>query len=160
MLLFVALEQGPQFASVTAAGALAGGLAWLSFAISYAWAATHMSWLLALLISLSAYLVIGMTLVLSAPPFALVVAMVVVAVVLAPLVFPRNDRTTHRPAARSWFWRDGSLRCAGSVRDGSSLSWAVGQAFGVCAIGIVVNAACICRDQTSKAALRAERARP
>ena len=89
ILLFIALEQGPQFASVTAAGAPAGGLAWLSFAITYAWAATHMSWLLALLISLSAYLIVGMALVLAAPPFALVVAMGVVAVVLAPLGFPR-----------------------------------------------------------------------
>ena len=89
ILLFVALEQGPQFASVTAAGALAGGLAWLSFAISYAWAATRMSWLLALFIGLSAYLVVGMALVLSALPFASIVVMVVVAVVLAPLVFPR-----------------------------------------------------------------------
>ena len=61
----------------------------MSFAISYAWAATCMSWLLALLISLSAYLIVGMALVLSAPPFALVVAMIVVAVVLAPFVYPR-----------------------------------------------------------------------
>ena len=79
ILLFVALEQGSQFASVTAAGALAGGLAWMSFALSYAWAATRMSWLVALLIGLSSYLVVGMALVLSAPPFALIVAMVVVA---------------------------------------------------------------------------------
>lgn len=61
----------------------------MSFAVSYAWAATQMSWLLALFISLSAYLVIGIVLVLSAPPFALIVAMVVVAVVLAPHIFPR-----------------------------------------------------------------------
>ena len=100
ILLFVALEQGPQFASVTAAGALAGGLAWLFFAISYAWAATHMSWLLALLISLSAYLVVGMALVFAAPPFALVVAMIVVAVVLAPNVFPRLTQPIG-PAASS-----------------------------------------------------------
>lgn len=89
ILLFVALEQGPQFASVTAAGALAGGLAWMFFALSYAWAATRMSWFLALPIGLSAYLVVGMALILSAPPFALIVAMVVVAVVLAPHTFPR-----------------------------------------------------------------------
>jgi hypothetical protein len=100
ILLFVALEQGPQFASVTAAGALAGGLAWLSFALGYAWAAMHMSWLLALLISLSAYLVVGMALVLSAPPFALAVAMIVVAVVLAPLGFPRLTQPIG-PAASS-----------------------------------------------------------
>lgn len=89
ILLFVALEQGRQFASVTAAGALAGGLAWLSFALSYAWAATRMSWLLALFISLSAYLAVGMALVFSAPPFASIVVAIVVAVVLAPFGFPR-----------------------------------------------------------------------
>jgi len=100
ILLFVALEQGPQFASVTAAGALAGGLAWLSFALGYAWAAMHMSWLLALLISLCAYLAVGVVLVLSAPPFALIVAMVVVAVVFAPLGFPRLTRPIG-PAASS-----------------------------------------------------------
>lgn len=72
-----------------AAGALGGGLAWLSFSISYAWAATHMSWPPALLISLSAYLVVGMALILFAPPLALIVVMVVVAVVLVPLGFPR-----------------------------------------------------------------------
>ena len=40
ILFFVALKQGPQFASDTAAGALAGSVAWLSFALGYAWAAT------------------------------------------------------------------------------------------------------------------------
>lgn len=100
ILLFVALEQGPLFASVTAAGALAGGLAWMSFALSYAWAATRMSWLVALLVGLSAYLVVGMALVLSAPPFALIVAMLVVAVVVAPQVFPRLTQPIG-PAASS-----------------------------------------------------------
>ncbi len=96
----MALEQGAQFAAVTAAGALAGALAWMSFALSYAWAATCMSWLLALFIGLSAYLVAGMVLVLSAPPFALIVAMVVVAVLLAPFLFPRLTQPSG-PAASS-----------------------------------------------------------
>ncbi len=97
----MALEQGPQFASVTAAGALAGGLAWLSFAISYAWAAMHMSWLLALSIGLSTYLAVGMILVFSAPPFALIGAMVVVTVVLAPHVFPRLTQPIGRATSSS-----------------------------------------------------------
>ena len=100
ILLFVALEQGSQFASVTAAGALAGGLAWMAFALSYAWAATRMSWLLALFISLSGYLIIGMVLVLSALPFALIVVMIVVAVLLAPFLFPRLTQPIG-PAASS-----------------------------------------------------------
>ena len=61
----------------------------MSFALSYAWVATRRSWLLALLSGLSAYLIVGMALVLSAPPFALIVVIVVVAVVLAPIAFPR-----------------------------------------------------------------------
>ena len=96
----MALEQGPQFASVTAAGALAGGLAWLSFAFSYAWVAMSMSWVMALLIGLSVYLVVGLALVLSALPLVPVVAMVVVAVALAPLGFPRLTQPIG-PAASS-----------------------------------------------------------
>ncbi|MEO8157005.1 MAG: hypothetical protein ABI648_04360 [Betaproteobacteria bacterium] len=88
ILLFVALEQGPQFAAVTAAGALSGGLAWMTFALSYAWAATRLPWYWSLLAGLSAYLIVGLALVWSAPPFALVAALVAGAVVLVPLIFP------------------------------------------------------------------------
>lgn len=88
ILLFVALERGSPFAAATAAAALAGGLAWLSFALSYAWAATRLSWLPAMLISLAVYLVIGVAVVLAAPSLWLVAACVVIAVVLAPRLFP------------------------------------------------------------------------
>lgn len=101
ILLFVALEQGPQFASVTAAGALAGGLAWLAFAFGYAWAATRLSWLLALLISLSAYLAVGMALVYSAAPFAWIAVTVLIIVLLAPLGFPRLTQPIGRAASSS-----------------------------------------------------------
>jgi hypothetical protein len=101
ILLFVALEQGPQFAAVTAAGALAGGLAWMSFALSYAWAATRMHWLLTLLIGLSAYLVVGMAVVFSAPPFILIVVMVAAAVLLGPSLFPRLTQPIGRVASSS-----------------------------------------------------------
>lgn len=50
----------------------------MSFALSYAWVATQTSWLLASFIGLSAYLVVGMVLVLSAPPFALIAVMGIV----------------------------------------------------------------------------------
>ena len=99
ILLFVALEQGPQFASVTAAGALTGGLAWLAFAMSYAWAATRVSWLPSLLTSLSAYLAVGLILVYAALPFAWIAVMVVTAVLLAPLGFPRLTEPIGRGAS-------------------------------------------------------------
>lgn len=100
ILLFVALEQGPRFAAVTAAGALSGGLAWMAFALSYAWAATRLAWGWSLPIGLIAYLVVGLALVWSALPFVLVAALVAGAVVLVPLVFPPQAQTASalRPA--------------------------------------------------------------
>lgn len=93
ILLFVALEQGAQFASVTAAGALAGGVAWLSFALGYAWAATRVNWFLSLLAGLSAYLAIGFAMVISAPPFATIAVMVVAGVLIAPFLFPGTTQS-------------------------------------------------------------------
>ena len=98
ILFFVALEQGPQFASVTAAGALAGGVAWLSFALGYAWAATRVNWMLSLLAGLSAYLAVGLTMIISAPPFVVVAAMVVAGILLAPFLFPSLTQPIGRAA--------------------------------------------------------------
>jgi hypothetical protein len=89
ILLFVALEQGPRFAAVTAAGALTGGLAWMTFALAYGWAALRLSWTRALFIGLCGYLGVGVALVLVAPPFALIAPMLVSAVLFAPHAFPR-----------------------------------------------------------------------
>ncbi len=102
ILFFVALEQGAQFASAAAAGALTGGIGWLSFALAYAWAALRAPWYSALAIGLAAYLVIGLGLIAIAPPFAVVVVMIVVAVVLGPRLFPRSARAD-APARSSGF---------------------------------------------------------
>jgi hypothetical protein len=101
ILMFVALEQGAQFASVTAAGALAGGLAWMTFALSYAWAALRLSWLVALTAGLCAYLVVGLGLIIAAPPFAWIAVVLVAALILAPLAFPRLTNLTGAAASSS-----------------------------------------------------------
>ena len=88
-MLFVGLEQGPQFASMTAAGALTGGIAWLAFAIAYSWAAMRMSWLPALALGLLAWSSLGVALVYVAPPFAAVIVTIVIGVLLAPRLLPR-----------------------------------------------------------------------
>jgi hypothetical protein len=89
ILLFVALEQGASFAAVTAAGALTGGLAWMTFALAYGWAALRLPWTLALFAGLCGYLAVGIVLVLAAPPFGLIAPLLVAAVLLAPHAFPR-----------------------------------------------------------------------
>ncbi len=97
ILFFIAIEQGPRFGSAAAAGALAGGVAWVAFALGYAWACTKMPWLAALLAALAGWLVAGILLVETAPAFAWIVAMIVVAVVFVPFLFPR----TGQPSARA-----------------------------------------------------------
>ena len=92
ILFFVALEQGPHFAAASAAGALAGGLAWMAFAIAYAWAALRLPWGLALFVSLLAYFAAGMALISAALPFAPIVVMIVIAVVLVPRIFPHLNQ--------------------------------------------------------------------
>ncbi len=89
ILLFVGLEQGPQFASMTAAGALTGGIAWLAFAIAYAWSAMYLTWLPALALGFVAWSVLGVALVYAAPPFAAVIVTIVIGVLLAPRLLPR-----------------------------------------------------------------------
>ena len=101
ILLFVAMEQGPEFASATAAGALAGGVAWLSFAIGYTWAATRTPWLPSLCIGLSVYFLVGVALVHFTPPLPSIVVMVVVTVFVAPLVFPRITQPVGRATSSS-----------------------------------------------------------
>ena len=68
----------------------------MAFALSYAWAALHVSWLLALFGALCVYLAVGIALVIAAPSFAWIVTMLVVAVVSAPLAFPRLTQPVGR----------------------------------------------------------------
>src|SRR5258708_23620560 len=60
-----------------------------------------MSWVRALLAGLSSYLLVGIGIVFSAPPFPLVAVMVVVAVALAPLAFPRLTQSIGAAASTS-----------------------------------------------------------
>ncbi|HWA13665.1 MAG TPA: hypothetical protein VHA15_11270 [Burkholderiales bacterium] len=89
ILLFIGIEQGPAFASATAAGALAGGIAWVGFALGYAWSAMRAGWTLALVGALGAWLAVGLLIVHLALPFAWIVAIIVGAIVLVPYLLPR-----------------------------------------------------------------------
>ena len=59
ILLFLVLEQGPQFASRTAVGSLLGILAWASFILTYAYCCLKMSWWWSTLIGWVAYFLIA-----------------------------------------------------------------------------------------------------
>lgn len=59
ILLFLVLEQGPQFASRTAVGSLLGVLAWAAFILTYAYCCLKMLWWWSTLIGWVAYFLIA-----------------------------------------------------------------------------------------------------
>ena len=90
VLLFLAIERGPQFATQAAVGTLSAVSAILVFGIGYAWAATRWSWLACLLAALSVYGLAVLGLNALAPSILVAALLTTLAMLLAPLAFPRQ----------------------------------------------------------------------
>lgn len=89
ILLFLVLEEGPQFASRTALGSLLGILAWAAFSLVYAHVCLKLPWWYSTLIGWAAYFVVAAVLLpvtLSVVPLFVVVA---VALVFTLWAFPK-----------------------------------------------------------------------
>ena len=91
VLLFIAIEHGPLFASTAAIGTLSGVLGAVSFTIVYCWTASRFSWPLSLVCGLSAYFAVIAVLYLSSPPAYLAALVTVGALILGPRLFPRTN---------------------------------------------------------------------
>src|SRR5438067_5677550 len=63
VLFFLAVEQGPQFASRASQGCLLGILAWAAFTIVYAWCSLKLAWWWCTLVGWVVYSVIAVLLV-------------------------------------------------------------------------------------------------
>jgi hypothetical protein len=96
ILLFIALEQGTQFAARAAAGTLAAVLATLAFALSYAWAATRFTWRISLAAAFGCYAASVACLALWSASVAVVAPIVIAALLSVGRFFP-----TPPPAAAS-----------------------------------------------------------
>ncbi|HWX53107.1 MAG TPA: hypothetical protein VN176_00810 [Verrucomicrobiae bacterium] len=110
VLLFLALEQGPQFASQAARAGLLGLLAWAAFTVAYAYACVKLSWWKSALLGWLAYFVVAALLLpitLGAVAWFLVVCLAL-AVIL--LVFPPGapHQETVEEAKNELWWRMGS----------------------------------------------------
>lgn len=88
-LLFMALENGKDFAASAAAGSVSGVLALISFSLAYAWSATRLSWAYSILIALLAYT--ASVLLLNAANLSLYTAGLLVVLVLFVIrrIFPK-----------------------------------------------------------------------
>lgn len=89
ILLFLVLEQGPQFASHTAVGSLLGILAWSAFTLAYAYACLRLNWWASMLIGWLAYFLVAGILLMVNMKVVPAYLLVVVALALTLWSFPR-----------------------------------------------------------------------
>jgi len=103
VLLFLSLEQGPQFASRAARGSLLGLLAWATFNLVYAYACLKLNWWQSTLIGWAAYFAIAAALlpVTITAVWAFLAAIVALAAVL--VVFPRVSHSQASPTLGKYY---------------------------------------------------------
>ena len=99
ILFFIALEQGASFAADAAVGTLATVMAIVGFGIGYAWAATRLNWAGSLVVAFGIYLVVVSILAAWAPGLLASIFIAVVALALAPRLFPAVP-PLHLPAGK------------------------------------------------------------
>jgi hypothetical protein len=97
ILLFLALEQGPDFAARASLGTLLGILAWAAFTLAYAWCCLRLRWWWSTLIGWTACCAVGWAL--AGLSISILWAYVLVCVVLAVTsrLFPRPPAQTAAP---------------------------------------------------------------
>jgi hypothetical protein len=89
ILFFVAVEQGPDFASAAAGATLSAVPAVLLFVTTYAWLAQRNRWIMCLLGGMLAYFSMIALLYLTAPPVVLAAPLVYAIIWIAPRFFPQ-----------------------------------------------------------------------
>ncbi|MFZ5528865.1 MAG: hypothetical protein ACOZE7_19590 [Pseudomonadota bacterium] len=107
ILLFMGLEQGPVFTATAAAGTLTAVLTNLAFGIGYAHAASRrFSWPISLVVGWATYALVVAALSVNAPPMAYAAILVLIALGLAPRLYPTPSAapaaTPHRASNDLW----------------------------------------------------------
>jgi hypothetical protein len=113
ILFSIALEHGGPFAASAAVGTLAAVLANLSFTVAYAWCAMRFSWPPCLVAGFAGYFLTVAGLSLWAPSLYVAVPVVLIALLVAPRLYPLPVPTTE-PAGKpvnDVFWRMGTGYC-------------------------------------------------
>lgn len=109
ILLFIALEQGPEFAATAAHGTLLAVLAILVFSLVYAWAAQRRRWPDCTILALCCYGLAVLALRRLDTSLAVSFGSVIGALLLVPLAFPSVPRwVTGRTGGKDLPWRLGS----------------------------------------------------
>jgi hypothetical protein len=98
IVMFIALEQGSAFATLTAVSAISAVACLLIFGVVYSRASIYWSWPLALLSALFAWLLVAVTLAVTSPGRGIASLIAIVSLAITPFLLPRLKTTVPPPA--------------------------------------------------------------
>ena len=89
IVIFIRLEQGPIFATLTAISAISATACLLFFGLVYSWVCIRLSWQLALLFALAAWFILAVALAITSPNLGIALLIAISSLVLTPFLLPR-----------------------------------------------------------------------
>lgn len=89
IVIFIGLEQGPTFATLTAISAISATACLLFFGLVYSWACIRLSWQLTLLFALTAWFILAVALATTSPNLGIALLIAISSLVLTPFLLPR-----------------------------------------------------------------------
>jgi uncharacterized membrane protein (GlpM family) len=94
IVIFIAIEQGPEFATLTATSAISATACLLTFWLAYSWACIRLSWPLAILSALVAWFFSALTLAMTTLNLGIALLIAIGALIITPFLLPRIKLTT------------------------------------------------------------------
>ena len=94
IIIFIALEQGAEFAALTSVSAISATACLLIFGLVYSWACIRLSWIFALLCALVAWFILALTLAMTSPSLGIALLIAISSLIITPLLLPRTKPTT------------------------------------------------------------------
>ncbi len=93
IIIFIALEQGSDFASLTSISAISATACLLIFGLVYSWACIRLSWPLALLSALVAWFILALALAMTSPNLSISLLIAICSLIITPFLLPRTKPT-------------------------------------------------------------------
>ena len=94
IIIFIALEQGPTFATLTSISAISAIACLLIFGVVYSWVSIYWSWPFALISALVAWLGVALTLAVTSPDIGIASIIAILSLVITPFLLPRLKTTS------------------------------------------------------------------
>jgi hypothetical protein len=94
IIIFIAIEQGPEFATLTSVSAISATACLLAFWVIYSWACIRLSWPLATLCALTVWFFLALALAMTSLSLGLALLIAICSLIVTPFLLPHIKITT------------------------------------------------------------------